>query len=260
MIVKRFSFVLVLVAVSIAVLNAVAVVIGGDGWTKHIVDLSAVAVALIAVIACWLVVPHCVLLRLRNHAWVPISVGFTLFLFGELAWAFQELVQDISVPIGGIADFFWTVAYVWWIVGIFLYIRSHDVDRRLLWSSLAVNVVLALALVLTQLRSVCAGSADWVTFIEAMYPVYDLVMLAIVLAVVVSMRGQCTRERLPFVMMCIAIVIWAVYDCLFAGLTSMGAYESGHLIDVLYAFGYVFVTIAAALEAKVLSKYRLHRS
>lgn len=100
---------------------------------------------------------------------------------------------------------------------------------------------------MTLLGSVYEASREdrFAMVVALLYPVTDLMMVAIALLVLV--RAEVGR-RLPMTLLVLAMVCITVSDSVFAWLTTEDAYASGHPIDVGWMLGAVVLGAAALLS------------
>ncbi|MCX6708431.1 MAG: hypothetical protein NTW67_02155 [Candidatus Woesearchaeota archaeon] len=80
---------------------------------------------LCAVIAFWLVYIK-VEKRFNEEkkGWLYIALAFSLFLLADVIWTFLETVLHMNVPIGSVPDFFYLLAYLVLMWGMYYFISS----------------------------------------------------------------------------------------------------------------------------------------
>lgn len=179
-------------------------------------------------------------------------MAFTLFMFGDIYWAYGELVLKTEVPIGSAADFFWTLAYLTLFVGVFKALSTIHLPL-----SKSQKRVIVLSGLVTGIYTVIHFSHipavhGWVILIQDMYPAYDVILIGFLLTLLMPALSQGLKRFVttPLGLFALAVFIRIIFDTAFAYTTANGTYYTGHLIDTFYTGSYVVAAIAADQHLK----------
>ncbi len=235
-------------AVAAVTFAAIAVWILG-GWSsgttlKIIDDIVLLVLAVVAVVLTGLAAgaTHG---RLRA-AWLSMMVGVLGWAIGELIWTYFELKLH-QVPFPTVADAAYLVLPVGACLALLLFpaeYTTHSIGRLFL-DGLIVAGSLFLVSWVTILGAVYeAGANSRLELIVSLaYPVSDVVLLTVA-AVVLVKAG--TAQRLALTLLTVGMACIALSDSTFSYLAARDEYASGNPIDIGWAAGLLFITVAAA--------------
>lgn len=233
------------VATAAAVLFAAWLIGGwGGGATVHVVD----AVALVAfagfATVCSVLAARSAYGRQRT-AWICMTVGLAGWTLGEVIWAFCRIVLDVD-PFPSIAD----VAYLMYPVGACMALLllpagyTRQSRSRVILDGVLVAAALFEVYWILVIRDVNAAhdAGAFAVGLAIAYPVSDLVVVTVALLVLVRARAA---QRTTLILLTAGNVLNAVSDTAFVYLTTTGAYDSGHLVDLGWIAGLLLLGVAA---------------
>lgn len=230
-----------------AVYVAIVAVIGGAWWlgkpVTAVADVVSVVLSILAIVFAARAARS--LQGRRRLAWVSMTIGLVGWAVGETIWAYYELHQH-RVPLPSIAD----VGYLLLPVGagaalLFFPVNGSQSRARLFLDGLIVAGSLFLVSWVTILHPLyLADRSDRLAFaVSVAYPMSDVVLLTVAGVVLVRTGGG---HRLSLTLLTAGAVCFALSDSAFAYLMANNRYASGNIIDIGWAAGLLFVTVAAA--------------
>ena len=218
---------------------------GGEQTTLAFSDLSAVACASVATIACaatWRVERGN-----RRRAWGVLALAAGAWALGEGVWTFYELGLGVEAPFPSIADVAFLAGYPLAAAGMLILPTSPQQLRMRARTALDALIVgaslmfVAWATFLGELYRAGEGTVRE-QVIGLAYPVADVVVAAV--AVFVVLRAPAGR-RTTIALMAAGLLSLAVADSAFAYLTLNDAYATGGAIDAAWDIGYLLIALAA---------------
>jgi diguanylate cyclase (GGDEF)-like protein len=209
-------------------------------------DVAQGLAALAAAGACWLV-------RRRTNGrsrrgWTLLSVGFGVWIIGQLDWIVVEAVLGRAVHSPSVPYVAFCAAIP--VVGAGLLLVSFPVGRPLDYLRTVIDgVSITLALVVVALlvigHMVRAGHASALaTGVDLTFPIGDIAFCTIVL-LGLSQAGP--RSRRWMVLLLIAFVCFAVSDWYLAAATITGTYRTGRPLDAGWFAAFLVIAAGAWL-------------
>jgi diguanylate cyclase len=183
-----------------------------------------------------------------RRPWLALSAGLAAWTAGEAVWCYFELWRGLAqVPFPSVAD----LGFLLFPVGaalalvLFPYELEGQSRIRLVMDGLLIAGSLYVVSWLTVLGSVVRAGADttFALVVSLAYPVFDLVIISML--VVIAARAQ-TAQRLSLGLLGAGVGLIAASDSAFVYLSASGSYDSGNLIDIGWAAGFVVLGLAAA--------------
>ncbi len=183
--------------------------------------------------------------------WLLLGLWLAANLFADMAWAWYELVLRVPLPSPSVADFGYLISYPLAFVTVVFSAWKAAGRLRAMEAGLdALMVTLGAAglawplLLAPMLESAAPGPAN---LISLAYPLGDLV---VIMAFASLLLGS-FRERPPrfLIVIWIAFVVQVVADSLyFVSVAQAGSYNSGGLLDSLWALVFALAGIAGLVE------------
>lgn len=160
-----------------------------------------------------------------GRQWTLISIGITAFAIGDIVWAIIELGMGLD-PYPSIADFFYPLEYVFFVIAIVLAIRSYAalVKTKVPMMVGALVAAAGIAVVYFALLKpyIFPAGADELDlagkFVSTLYPVGDIMFMfgpAITLALVIKQLGA-GRFAWPWWIVVVGALIFAVTDSFYS--------------------------------------------
>ncbi|MDR7417766.1 MAG: GGDEF domain-containing protein [Armatimonadota bacterium] len=222
---------------------------GGPETRVVIGDLAVLPGSLGAAVLAWRVGSHHTLDPRARAAWRTIGAAFFLYWFGDLLWAYYELILGIE-PFPSAADAGYLLFYPLLLVGLlrFPVSRCGPGERLKFWLD-AGTVVLSGWMVVWHLVlgpiALEAGTDAITTALSAAYPIGDLVMLFGIVAVV--LRRPVGGNRHALMILAGGLLMYFVADLAYGYLTLLDRYQSGDWPDGLWMAAHV-ATAAAVVH------------
>jgi hypothetical protein len=188
-----------------------------------------------------------------SKAWFYFTAGLFLWFMGEAIWAGYTLVLGVEVPYPSVADVFWLAGYIPFFVGLCLYVKIFGgaLTKKTLAASMAATVILTIFVTGVLLTPVLGAEEDLAALIaDFAYPLFDLALFSVAhLGLIIFWKGKLGKSWF-FINAAIAMNVCA--DILFSYTTAYGTYYCGHMLELLYHFGYIFFALAFYLHTKEL--------
>jgi diguanylate cyclase (GGDEF)-like protein len=203
--------------------------------TYDVVGASAVAIAFIGI--------------RRNRPdralpWILMALGQALFVLGDLAWNWYEVIGEEPFP--SIADVLYLGGYPFMAAGLFLLIRRRlgDGDRGgLLDAAILTAAVAILSWTFFMQPQIIGTELDPLSLgISLAYPVADLLLIGVAMGLLTTPGARTTSFRL----LASSLVLLLIADQIYALQTFEGTYVSGGAIDTLYLVAYLLFGASVA--------------
>ena len=182
-------------------------------------------------------------------AWGVLGAAQGFTALGDVLWFVYEVALQ-TTPSPSLADAAYLTYYPLFLAGVLL-LPSRE-EKAYGWAKKVVDmmiVLLASVLVLWNYvlgPMVYLGSEDpLLNAINMAYPVGDLLLFVALLMLLYRPSGL--RYKLPLWIVVAGTLLVISYDMLYAYLSVMGAYQTGHPIDLAYTFGNVLFGVAGVL-------------
>jgi diguanylate cyclase len=200
-----------------------------------LIGASAVAIALVSV---WRYRPD------RPMPWILMAVGQALFVAGDLAWNWYEVIGENPFP--SVADVLYLAGYPFIAAGLFLLIRRRigDGDRGGLLDAAILTTAAAIVAWTFLIQPQLVGSdLDTVSLaISLAYPVGDLILIGMAMGLLTTPGARTASFR----MLGMSLALLLVADQIYALQNLDDSYVSGGPIDSLYLVAYLLFGAAAA--------------
>lgn len=222
---------------------------------------------LVTVLAAWAVVILAFLL-LRSYdrremawrIWVAMLFGFLLWGIGEILWAYYDLRPGGEVPFPSLADLLWAVGYLPLWVALWLRFRSIEVrpgpGHFLALVAVALIGAIAVRYVLWPIVTYKDFDRPIEQFLDLLYPIGDLVILAGSMLVAVAVRGG--RLSLPWQVISLGMVVLGLADLIFAFATWNEIYVTEGplnlptvLTDLPYIAAYAIIAVGEYVHGRL---------
>ena len=183
--------------------------------------------------------------------WTSYTAGMALWFLGEVVWAIYALLLNVPVPYPSIADIFWLAGYPFFFWALFVQVwpfREAFSRRSKILGPLGM-LVLAGAALSFLLPSILATEESLPSIIiAASYPVFDVLLLAVAVPVLLLFRQGKFWKPVLFVIL--AIIMTLVGDLWFAFGTLTGSYFNGHPLELLFLWSYLAFALGFYMKLK----------
>jgi signal transduction histidine kinase len=188
----------------------------------------------------------------ERAAWTLMGTGVAMWWIAEVIWQWYVLVVGVDTPYPSVADIFYVLGYP--IIGMGMILLPHvrlqrwERLRLALDTTIGALALIGLAWVLYLSEYLSLSGWGLVAFLDAFYPITDLLLAAALL--VMSLRRS--RYTIDYRMVALALGVAATTaaDVSYLGLVAEGTYVEGSPIDALWLLGYAGFALAGFLGRK----------
>ncbi|MEM0058101.1 MAG: hypothetical protein QXG09_04465 [Candidatus Bathyarchaeia archaeon] len=143
--------------------------------------------------------------------------------------------------------------YIPFFIALYLYVKifGSALTRKTLAASMAATAILTVIVTGVLLAPLLGSGEDLAMLVfNFAYPLFDLALFAVAhLGLIIFWKGKLGRTWL---FINVAIVMYVCADILFSYATAKGTYYCGHMLELLYHFGYMLFALAFYLHTKEL--------
>ena len=229
------------------------VLILANGTRQAIVvdDLGNLISPTVAAVACVLAARRCQ--DAVRRFWALLAAFAGVWALGQLAWCWYEVVQNTAVPFPGLPD----LGYVASIPLVLLALLLHPAAPRFTSGVLRLTadaVLVATCLLAATWRLALgdayrtAGGHGFAQVLGLSYPLFDVLVLTLLLLVGVRARGA---ENRPFLWVAACLGSGAIGHVVYGVLAQNGAWQSGNPVDAAWGVGFLFLALGAHSETGV---------
>ena len=202
-----------------------------DGWLGALTQLVPAAL-------CWSAVPRA---GARRREVALLAAGVSAFAAGNVVFVVAA-AKNRTLPFPSTADIYYLLFYPVVLAAIAVAVRREHraVRGAVVLDSLlgALGAAAALAVVLGRVFDQAAGSPLEVTVALA-YPIFDLLLVAVVVGVVSLHGRRVQRHWLPLL---VGLALFAAADVVYALRVAANAYSVGTPLDALWAVALALIT------------------
>jgi hypothetical protein len=188
-----------------------------------------------------------------SMVWLCFTIGLFLWFVGEAMWMGYALILGVEIPYPSVADAFWLIGYIPFFVALYLYVKLFGaaLSRKTLAISVAATIILTLLVSAALITPIVGAEEDLTTLIvDFAYPLLDLGLFSIsLLGLLIFLKGKLGKSWL---LINAGILSNVAGDMLFSYTTAQDTYYNGHLVDLLFLFGYIFFLLAFYIHTKEL--------
>lgn len=183
--------------------------------------------------------------------WLYFTCGLFLWFIGEAVWAGYTLILGVELPYPSAADVFWIAGYFPFFIALYLYVQlfAHALTKKNVAIVMAVTIILTVLVTTTLLAPILGAEENLIVMVmDFAYPILDLSLLSVaLLGLIIFWKGELGKSWL---LINAAILIDVCADILFSYTTAQGIYYSGHMLDLLFDFSYLFFLMAFYVHTK----------
>ncbi|MGH9274725.1 MAG: diguanylate cyclase domain-containing protein [Acidimicrobiales bacterium] len=182
-------------------------------------------------------------------AWALLAAGCTSWGLGQVVWTWFEVVKNEEVPYPGLADIGFLGSVPFLLAGVLVFpsssLRSMGRARAVIDGGITLTATLFASygtFLGVIYRSGAGEDAGLARVLGVVYPSADLLILAVVLAVV-ARRANRLEGPLPWIGVGVAFL--AIADVAFAYLTAIDNYAQDPVSDAGWPIGFGCIALAA---------------
>jgi hypothetical protein len=228
-------------------LCTVAAVIGLTNYFGQQYPMFAVNIMNVIIIVPF--VAFSLILAARNRvagslgkAWICFAVFAVSWSIGEIIWAADEMIYQKD-PFPSEADFFWLFGYPAYFVFAMMYIRPFKSSVSTKTVTLAISISVALMGFLVYYALAYSELSWFETALLVSYPIGDAICLAPTLVgFALFFRGQ---VNFTWLLLLLGMFSFVVADSAYQIISQTDQYQTGHPLDTVYLWAYVFFVFGA---------------
>jgi len=175
-----------------------------------------------------------------------------LFFLGDFFWAVEEIFLGNLVPLGGVADILWNLAYFSLIASVGFFISFSFVS-----SYPKIIFLLVLGLIFGGVflywdisEDIEEGTFNLPHFIQDLYPVYDIILIVMISILIWPIIGYGNKFFIPWFLFGLGVISRIIFDLVFVSISENGIYYTGHPMDIFYVAFYVFLVSYASFKCR----------
>jgi len=188
-----------------------------------------------------------------SMVWLCFTFGLIFWFVGEAVWMGYTLVWGVEIPYPSVADAFWLVGYVPFFIALYFYVKifGSALSKKTLAISIAATAILSLLISITLITPILGAEEDLLTLIvDFAYPLLDIALFSVsLLGLLIFLNGKLGKS---WMLINAGILSDVAADILFSYTTAQGIYYTGHLLELLYHFGYLSFLLAFYVHTKEL--------
>jgi len=188
-----------------------------------------------------------------SQIWLFFTTGLLLWLISKIVWSAYSMPPNTTPPFPSFADAFWLAGYVPIFAALHYYLRSFGFSfSRIRYSAFAtiISLVLLGCFILLVPPVVAANEKGTAVLLSLVYLGLDLSLLSMSIhGLFVFFNG---RIGVAWAFVSSALFLNAVGDILFSYAAQTNTYYSGHSLELLFHFSYIFCTLAFYMHMKEL--------
>lgn len=191
--------------------------------------------------------------RERNGYFFMLIGVFFLFL-GDLLWLVNEVYLNNLVPVGGLPDLSWNLAYIFLIVafGFFLSLSKKS-TKFFFYIILIIIAFLGLFIIYQDVsEDLELGTFTLSHALQDTYILYDFILILMMFYLIYPLFVSKKKEAYPFLIICFGFISRLIYDLIFVNMSENGTYYTSHPVDLLYVGLYLFILLAILIKVKLI--------
>jgi len=242
-------FILALIIVICSIL--ITILLGNDSTFRMFYgDLFPILIDLLVVLTLFYATGRSVKYGKKvQMAWMFIALAFTFYTVGDIIWAVLEL-GIYQRPFPSIADVFYLMFYPLFAIGIYYLPRFSITRSEKLKTFLDMGIiVITVAIIFWTFLIIPTLSSQQHSFaniISVIYIIGDFLLFFVLLR---SIYSKFDEYFVPVLFLSLGVLFMIVTDSVYAIQTLQGTYLSGGLLDTGWIISFVFVGLAAFLQA-----------
>lgn len=179
--------------------------------------------------------------NIQGKALFFLTLGMFFWFLGEFTWGIYEIILGVEAPIASIADLFWLIGYLPFLIGLYFIwkITSNPISNKRKFVVLLIMIIIICSI---SLYSIIPTVTDVEMPLEekfstAGYVLGDMIILAGSIGVIISFIGG--KFTNVWVIILLGLVMDTIADIYY--MVSIETYITGNLIDLLWHLGYLLI-------------------
>ena len=242
-------FIIALIIVIFSILTTI--LLGYDSTLKtYFGDLFPIVIELLVVLT--LVYAT---LRSANYgkrvqfAWMFIALAFTFYTVGDMIWAVLELGIH-QRPFPSVADVFYLIFYPLFAIGIYYLTKFSFTKSEKLKIFLDMGIiVITVGLIFWTFIIIPTLSSQQNSFANIISVIYIIGDFLLFFVLLIRIYSKFDEYFVTVLFLSMGVLVMIITDIIYAFQTLQGTYLSGGLLDTGWIISFVFVGLAAFLQA-----------
>lgn len=193
---------------------------------------------------------------MEKKAKLFLLISLSLFFLGDLIWTLEQVIEKNILPIGGIPDLCWNLAY-FSLGGALIFFMKTEFRKSNLWpiiiTSLGV-VAGSIYLFVSISEDLNLGIFSFIHLIQTLYVFYDILIFALGLIILYPLIISRNKLFLGWMVLGLGVMTRLIHDALFENLSESGAYYTGHPVDLIYVLFYISIIFNSLIKFNLLNK------
>lgn len=193
----------------------------------------------------------------HGRAWLLFLGAASSWFIAETLWLVYQLVYNVN-PFPSIADVFYIAGYPFMLLFLINYLKPvrKAATRNLVIAAIAISTIISIPSIYM------AYSFDpKVTMLENLlataYPIADsIIFVPAIIGIVLFFRGE---VNFTWSLICIGIICSSLGDIGFQAAEFTGTYYTGHPVDVILMWSYLFYAFGVYDHIKIFRKEKTQR-
>lgn len=188
------------------------------------------------------------------RTWLYFSLGTLAWFAAEVIWVAYAVFLNIEIPYPSLADIFYIVGNLLFLIGLGVYYYSFANPffqmkhlRKVFPALLAVGVILTYFCL--SLSPLLAEESAFKEAVDSFYLFTDSAMIILAMLSFIIFKGQ-ERVGAVYSILGPGVFLWAAGDLLFTQSDLLGTYYNGALLELLYLFGYLMISLAFLMHRR----------
>lgn len=189
---------------------------------------------------------------IHGKAWIFFAASMTSWFVAEMIWFGYDMILNID-PFPSLADYFYILGYPIFFAFSILYLKPvwAGITKKILILACGISFTLIIPGIMIGLDAFSGDIDD--EFVFAMiYPIADsLVLVPAITAVILFLNG---RVNFMWTSSLIGILFLGAADVGFMTLEFEDAYYTGHPIEIIFLWAYLFLMFGVYDHMKIFRK------
>jgi len=190
----------------------------------------------------------------QGISWILFAGTAILWLAGEMTWNVYELVYEID-PYPSEADYFWLAGFAVFFAFMIFYLKPfrRKISKKILFLSIVASMTLLIPALYLSFDP-DPEISDIEQAVGLSYPIVDsIVLVPALIGMTLFLRGH---VNFLWTLICLAIFCFVAADTSFLFLQLEDSYYSGHPMEILYHWAYIFFAFGVYYHIKLFERER----
>ena len=228
-----------------------------ENFPKKLATLDAIFAifSLLAFISCvriYIKIPKRFPAEKKGYLFLMISI--LLFFLGDLFWFILEVFFQDFVPLGGLPDISWNLAYFSLMISLYFFISfSFRESNKLYYFFLSIAALIIIIIEVIEIKEgLYTEAISFIHIINELYVFYDIFLIIMIFYLVWPMIKLKNKIFYSWIILLIGLVFRVIYDYIFVILSYKNLYSTGNPIDLIYVLFYLAIIFSNIYKCQTL--------